>query len=131
MCFIGASSGHASTAMPIAPLSSVLLELTPPCKCLVPGEGLGRNRQGISAPLVMQKTNARAGVIVEGAPAPSPQAPPATSPASRCGPCMVNAPLHLCCDYLVMQLLALPSILFIHFLLFLLRESILHIFFMN
>lgn len=29
------------------------------------GEGLGRERQGISTPLVMQKTNARAGVVVQ------------------------------------------------------------------
>eukprot|EP00983_Pelagomonas_calceolata_P033599 1051597-Pelagomonas_calceolata.AAC.3 len=42
--------------------------------CPLSGEGLGRNRQGISAPLIMQKTNARAGVIVEGA------APPSSNP---------------------------------------------------
>ncbi|GFR45032.1 hypothetical protein Agub_g6399 [Astrephomene gubernaculifera] len=34
------------------------------------GEGLGKNRQGISNPLVAQKTNQRAAVIVEAPPAP-------------------------------------------------------------
>eukprot|EP00887_Chlorella_sp_A99_P002204 scaffold21.g2204.t1 len=33
------------------------------------GEGLGRNRQGIAAPLVLQKTDVRSGVIVSAAPA--------------------------------------------------------------
>ncbi|GIL42508.1 hypothetical protein Vafri_463 [Volvox africanus] len=35
------------------------------------GEGLGKNRQGISNPLVAQKTNQRAAVIVEAPPAPN------------------------------------------------------------
>lgn len=35
------------------------------------GEGLGRNRQGMATPLMMQKTDVRSGVIVNAAPAPS------------------------------------------------------------
>ncbi|KAF5837264.1 splicing factor [Dunaliella salina] len=70
------------------------------------GEGLGRNRQGIASPLVMQKTNARAGVIVEGAaaptsnpqesaPAPTRQEPPEKKP--RLGAAITGTPTHVLC----------------------------------
>ncbi|PSC68931.1 DNA-damage-repair toleration chloroplastic-like [Micractinium conductrix] len=46
------------------------------------GEGLGRNRQGMAAPLIMQKTDVRTGVIVSGAPPPGMEQPPSKRPRS-------------------------------------------------
>ncbi|KAG2498604.1 hypothetical protein HYH03_003353 [Edaphochlamys debaryana] len=59
------------------------------------GEGLGKNRQGIANPLVAQKTNARAGVIVE-APgrAPTGGEPDAKRPK---GAVLTGAPSRVIC----------------------------------
>lgn len=50
---------------------------------MTPGEGLGRNRQGISTPLMMQKTDKRTGVIVNAEPAPMPGGGAAGEPAEK------------------------------------------------
>lgn len=47
------------------------------------GEGLGKEGQGIAAPLVMKKTDARAGVIVEGQKREAPTAQPPGQPEQK------------------------------------------------
>ena len=54
------------------------------------GDGLGRNRQGISAPLVAQKTDRRAGVIVQGEPSNQPPRPGDGAPAAEKKPRVVR-----------------------------------------
>ncbi|GFH09423.1 uncharacterized protein HaLaN_04561, partial [Haematococcus lacustris] len=57
------------------------------------GEGLGRERQGMSTPLVMQKTNARAGVIVNA----EPSAQPADKKQRAAGAVIVGKPSKVLC----------------------------------
>ncbi len=59
------------------------------------GEGLGRERQGISTPLIMQKTNARAGVIVNAEPQLPAGGPPDKKP--RTGVQIVGKPSRVLC----------------------------------
>ncbi|KAL4855786.1 DNA-damage-repair/toleration protein [Chlorella vulgaris] len=46
------------------------------------GEGLGRNRQGMATPLMMQKTDVRSGVIVNAAPGQASNPAPAAAPVA-------------------------------------------------
>jgi hypothetical protein len=46
------------------------------------GEGLGRNRQGMATPLMMQKTDVRSGVIVNAAPGQAANPAPAATPVA-------------------------------------------------
>ena len=65
------------------------------------GEGLGRNRQGISTPLVMQKTNARAGVIVNAENSPAQQqqggTPGPPEKKQHTGAAIVGTPTNVLC----------------------------------
>ncbi|KAL4427659.1 hypothetical protein ABPG75_001748 [Micractinium tetrahymenae] len=55
------------------------------------GEGLGRNRQGMATPLMMQKTDVRTGVIVSAAP-PAGTSAPEQQPAKRQRAASFNRP---------------------------------------
>ena len=47
------------------------------------GEGLGRERQGMATPIILQKTDKRSGVIVAAEPLNKPAAPPPAPPQAR------------------------------------------------